>query len=177
MLEMNQLALRIAFAVALMGGASCAFAADKYLQAEVDRDGQLRIVLASGRTFVPAKNGDQVGFAKPQISPDRRTVGWLAEFPSYSTSYSIPLKLVIYSNGAARTFTGSGVPIWAWGFQAEGRQFAFSQETLHGGLGIHFELHDTRTGRLIEEYTPQVGPDNQILPGQTYPAWTKELNQ
>ena len=46
-----------------------AIAGDRYVQATVDKDGQLRILTAGGQTIEPVKEGEQVGFAKPQISP------------------------------------------------------------------------------------------------------------
>jgi hypothetical protein len=103
-------------------------------------------------------------------------VEWLAEYPNCCTSYPIPLKLVIYTDGSVRTFTGSGLPVWQWGFQAGGTQFAFEQETVHGGLGVHYELHDVATGRLLAEYDPAVGPDNRVLTKQNVPQWVAELD-
>jgi hypothetical protein len=51
------------------------------------------IVTTAGRTIEPIKDSEQVGFAKPQISPDGGAVGWLAEYPNCRTSYPVPLKL------------------------------------------------------------------------------------
>jgi hypothetical protein len=151
-------------------------ATDKYVRTSVDNDGQLRILTADGRTIVPKKAPEQVGFAEPQISPDGGTVGWLAEYPNCCTSYPIPLKLVIHTNGKTRAFTGSGLPIWRWAFQAGGRHFAFRQETVHGGLGVNYELHDVITGRLLAEFSPAVGPDNQVLSTQNAPKWVTDLD-
>jgi hypothetical protein len=154
-----------------------AFAAATYLRATVDPDGQLRIVTTAGRTIAPIKDSEQVGFAKPQISPDGGAVGWLAEYPNCCTSYPVPLKLqVMHADGRIRTFTGRGLPIWRWGFLPSGKQLAFQQETVHGGLGIHYELRDVASGRLIAEYDPAAGPDSQPLPSQSVPRWVAELD-
>ena len=148
----------------------------RYIRATVDADGQLRIATAAGKTIVPAKKKEQVGFSKPQISPDGGAVGWLAEYSNCCTSYPIPLKLIILRNGSSRTFTGNALPIWRWGFQADGTQFALQQETVHGGLGVHYELRDVISGSLLAEYDPAVGPYNRLLPSQSIPKWVTELD-
>ena len=155
---------------------SAVLAADVYASAAIDDQGQLHIRIMGGREILPERQGDQVGFSEPQISEDGRVVGWRADFPNCCTSYPIPLKLVIYTNGRTRTFTGSGLPIWRWAFQAGGMRVAFEQETVHGGLGIHYELRDVATGRLIAKYDPKVVPDNQPLPVQNVPQWVRELD-
>ncbi len=155
---------------------STVLAADIYVSATIDDHGQLRIVTKGGREIVPMKEREQVGFRQPRISEDGRVVGWLAEFPNCCTSYPIPLKLVLYLNGRVRMFTGIGLPVWQWGFQDGGKRVAFEQETVHGGLGVHYELRDVANGRLIAEYGPEVGPDNQALPVQNVPQWVEQLN-
>lgn len=164
-----------ALAVALLT-LSSAFAAETYVRATVDEDGQLRVLTAGGQTIEPKKELGQLGFTKPQISPNGGAVGWLAEYPNCCTSYPIALKLMIYTNGSVRTFTGTGLPVWRWGFQAGGTQFAFQQETVHGGLGVHYELRDIATGQLLAEYDPGVGPDNRPLPLQNVPKWVADLD-
>ena len=125
---------------------------------------------------MPEKDAEQVGFDKPAISKDGRAVGWVALYPNCCTSYSIPLKLVVLSNGRARTFTGSGLPVWEWSFRSGGKRVAFGQETVHGGLGIHYEMRDVATGRLIAEYSPPYDRDNRPLPNGGVPKWVVELN-
>ncbi|HKE86091.1 MAG TPA: hypothetical protein VKB50_20165 [Vicinamibacterales bacterium] len=155
---------------------SSAAAAERYVRATVGEDGQLRIATAAGRTIEPIKETDQVRFAKPEIAPGGGAVGWLAEYANCCTSYPIALKLMIRSGDRVRAFAGNGLPIWQWGFQSGGSQFAFHQETVHGGLGVHYELRDVASGRLIARYDPAVGADNQVLPSQNVPAWVAELS-
>ena len=155
---------------------SAAFAADTYVQATINEAGQLRIVTAAGQTIEPTKEPEQVGFAKPLISSDGGAVGWLAEYPNCCTSYPIPLKLMILTNGSVRAYTGTGLPVWHWKFEAGGRQFSFRQETVHGGLGVHYELRDVTSGRLLAAYDPPVGRDNQPLPRQNVPKWVADLD-
>jgi hypothetical protein len=155
---------------------SLVLAADIYVSAVVDDQGVLRILTKGGREIVPTKEPEQVGFSKPQISEDGRVVGWLAEFPNCCTSYPIPLKLVIYSNDRVQTLTGNGLAVSRWAFQAGGKRVAFEQETVHAGLGVHYELRDVATGRLIAEYDPKIGPDNQALPDQHVPQWVQQLD-
>jgi len=169
----------VAVLVALLGASAWRLSAgteEIYASAAIDDQGQLRIVTKDGREILPKKEDKQVGFIRPRVSDDGRSVGWLAEFPNSSTSYPIPLKLMILTNGRMRAFTGAGLPIWRWAFREGGRRFAFEQETVHGGSGIHYELRDVATGRLIEEYSPAYGRDLQLIPNQRAPRWVDELN-
>ena len=163
-------------AVTLLTVASPCPAADTYVRASVDETGQLRILTSDARAIVLQKEPEQVGFDKVTISEDGRSVGWVALYPNCCTSYPIPLKLMIYSGGDLREFSGVGLPVWQWHFTAGGKQVAFEQETVHGGLGIHYELREVATGRLIVEYGPTVGPDNRPLAIQNVPKWVEELN-
>jgi hypothetical protein len=160
----------------LVAVASLCAAVDRYVGASVDETGQLRILTSDGRALVLAKEAEQVGFDRIAISQDGHAVGWVALYPNCCTSYPIPMRLVIYSAGERRVFTGNGLPVWQWDFIAAGEQVAFEQETVHGSLGTHYELRDVATGRLIAEFTPTVGPDNQSLPNQNVPKWVAELN-
>ena len=155
--------------VAVAGGMSLA-AEDTYRQADVDQQGRLHIITAAGREIVPPMDKDQVGFDNAAISVDRRAVGWLALYPNCCTSYPIPLKLVILVNGRRRTFTGVGLAVSRWGFSDDGKRVAFKQETVHGGLGVHYELRDIATGRLVSEY----GADSEKA--SQPPAWVRALD-
>jgi hypothetical protein len=127
-------------------------AAETYDTAFVDPSGQLTITTADHRHIQPLKDPDQVGFDKAAISPDRLAVGWLALFPNCCTSYPIPLKLVVYRGGTVHTFVGTELPVWEWQFDSTSTKVAFYQETVHGGLGGHYELRDIATGDLIAQY-------------------------
>ena len=150
--------------------ASVAAAAETYVHATVDQRGHLRIVTTDHRAIVSKKDLGQVGFAMAAIAPDRRTVGWLALYPSCCTSYPIPLQLVLYASGKRRTFTGNGLPVWRWCFAAGGTQVAFKQETVHGGGGVHDELREVATERFIAAYNP-----NPDVPGDP-PRWVADVD-
>jgi hypothetical protein len=143
-------------------------AADAYDTVTVDVKGRLHILTRDGRRIVPVMDSDQVGVDKPAISADRRSVGWLALFPNCCTSYPIPLKLVVYVSGTVHSFVGTGLPIWRWCFDSSGTHVAFYQETVHGGIGGHYELRDLSTARLIDDYDPQ-----ETAPP---PAWVAALD-
>jgi hypothetical protein len=148
-----------------------ATAPEIYIQTELDSNGQLHILTKRHREIVPTKAPDQVGFEDVRISPDGHAVGWLALYPDCCTSDLIPLKLVIYVGGKLTTFTGSGLPVWRWCFQAEGDQVAFEQETVHGGTGIHYELRDIATGKLVAQYEPDSDSEMTAKP----PRWVAEV--
>jgi hypothetical protein len=133
----------------------------------VDASGQLHIATTDHRYMQPPKDSDQVGFDKAAISPDRRSAGWLALFPNCCTSYPVPLKLVVYHDGAVRAFMGTELPVWRWRFDSTSTRVAFYQETVHGGFGAHYELRDIVTGDLIAQYDP-----SDSIPT---PAWAVPL--
>lgn len=157
-------------AVVLVASGVTLAAQATYRRVEVDQQGQLRIITSEGREIVPRKDKDQVGFDKPSISIDRRVVGWLALYPNCCTSYPIPLKLVILVNGRQRMFTGVGLAVWRWAFSEDGKRVAFEQETVHGGLGVHYELRDISTGRLVSKFDR-----DSERPGEP-PAWVQALD-
>ena len=158
--------------VLLFALATASASTDIYVETAIDPSGQLRISTKHRHEIIPKKEVDQVGFEKAQISPDGRAVGWLALYPNCCTSYPIPLKLVILSSGGQRTFTGNGLPIWRWCFWMEGKQVAFEQETAHGGMGVHYELHDLGNGDLIDKYDPDANADTVTKP----PKWVVILD-
>ena len=158
--------------VLLLGLPSIYAAADLYVETVIDPSGQLRISTKHHREIVPKKEQDQTGFADAQISPDGRAVGWLALYPNCCTTYPIALKLVILANGAQRSYAGNGLPISRWCFWAGGKQVAFEQETVHGGMGVHYELRDIETGELIDKYDPDANPDSITKP----PRWVVVLD-
>jgi hypothetical protein len=161
-----------AYAIVFLGLISGAGPAETYVRAVVDWGGQVHILTKDRREILPKKEPEQVGFEIARISPDGRAVGWLALYPNCCTSYPIPLKLVIYASGKLRTFTGSGLPVWRWCFQAGGKQVAFEQETVHGGIGVHYELRDVSTGRLVAWYDPEPNSGSIGHP----PKWVAELD-
>ncbi len=127
---------------------------ERYDSAVVEATGLLRIVTMDHRQIRPPSDTEQTGFDMPAVSPDRRAVGWLALFPNCCTSYPIPLKLVVYRDGTVRTFTGAGLPIWRWQFDSTSTRVVFYQETVHGGMGAHYELRDIVTDALLAHYEP-----------------------
>jgi hypothetical protein len=155
-----------------LGLAPVSAATALYVVVVIDPSGQLHITTKHHQEIVPKKEGEQTGFADAQISPDERAVGWLALYPNCCATYPIALKLVILVNGEQRTYSGNGLPISRWGFWAGGKQVAFEQETEHGGMAVHYELHDIETGDLADKYDPDANPDTISKP----PRWVVVLD-
>ena len=148
-----------------------------YIQTTVDDSGKLFIITKDMRKIVMSKDSGQVGFEKIAISEDGHSVGWLADYPNLSTSYPIPLALRIYSDGILHEFKGNELPVWKWKFYSGSKQVAFEQETVHGDWGIHYELRDIASEKLIDSFNPEYGPDNRVLKVQkNTPKWVKELD-
>ena len=149
-----------------------------YIQASVNDSGQLCIVTRGGRKIITEKDTEQVGFEKIVISEDGHSVGWLADYPNITTSYPIPLALIIYSDGILHEFRGNELAIWKWQFYSDSKQVAYKQATVHGNWGIYYELRDITTERMVDSYDPEYGPDNRVLEIQhNVPEWVKELDR
>jgi len=145
-----------------------AHASERYRHASIDAQGRLQIFLASGGERSPGKLHGQTGFDAAAVSADGDRVGWLALYPNCCTSYPVALALVLYRDGAIRrVFTGNGLAFSTWHFAANGRQVAFEQETVHGHRGVHYELRDIASGRLLGHYEGD--------PAVTAPRWVREL--
>ena len=163
----RSLGIVLCVAAALAGRESVA--QQIYRRADVDSTDQLRIVLSDGRTIRPPKDSDQVAFGQVAISPDRRTVGWVALFRNSDTTYPIPLTLVLLTAGAERTVVSNGLPIWQWSFLADGRKVAIRQSPVHGAAPDHYELRDIQTGSLVSSFDADSAHAGDI------PAWARTL--
>lgn len=141
-----------------------------YRRADVDSSGQLRIIVAGGRTIRPPTDRGQVDVGQIAISPDRRTVGWVALYSNEGPTYPIPLELVLLTAGTARTVVGNGLPIWQWAFSADGRRVVLRQAPLHGAAPAHYELREILTGGLVSSF------DAEAAPSRALPRWVRGLS-
>ena len=151
-------------------------APQEYVGAAVDRGGSLRIAERDGKATSIVKEPGEVGFDKIAISPDGRAVGWVGLRENCCTSYPVPTRLFVFSAGERRVYRGVDLPVWDWKFVDGGKNVAFRQETVHGGLGVHYEVRDVATGRLVAEWRPEYGPDNQRRESQSPPRWVIEFD-
>jgi hypothetical protein len=146
-----------------------------YRSASADSTGRVEIVTATGRTISIPPAKDQVGVDEIVLAPDGRAVGWVSMYPNAATSYPIPLELLVYAGGKLHRFRGNDLPIWKWRFVDGGDQVAFEQETVHGGMGVHYERRRIRDGRLMDQFTPETDRDGRRI-SEEGPAWTRELD-
>jgi hypothetical protein len=130
---------------------------ETYESADIDGDGNLRILTSEQKTIVVPKGGSpkagesfgkQTAFGKPVLSDDRRAIGAQAMFGNCCTSYDIPLQLVIHSGGKTHRFDG-GLAIFDWHFADGGRRVVFSQQTVHFACSVHWELRDIASEQLL----------------------------
>jgi hypothetical protein len=156
---MPQLARGVLSFVPLAALTLCA-ADQLYRSVVVDDKGQLHITLASGKETLPRKSKGQTSFADARISPDDRTVGWLAMYP-----YPLPAEawrgplggaLVIYRAGRVLHKFGAGQPIRGWEFQDGGKRIAFREAPMHGGSQACF-FGDVDSGRILARWSNQSG--------------------
>ncbi len=140
-------------------------------KADLDADGNLHIIDSRSREFVAPKKDDQADCRSPKIAEDKRTVGWLAEYPNPGTSYPIPLSLLIYRDGKIirEIRPNNALAIWDWRFLKSGTEVAFWSGRTHGNFVPHFELRDVRSGRLLAEW------DGHVY--EPHPAWVSGLKE
>ena len=92
-------------------------------------------------------------------------------FANCCTSYDIPLQLVIHSSGKTHRFEG-GLAIFDWHFADGGRRVVFSQQTVHFGCSVHWELRDIASERLLAQVDiPEPCGQDQNPPKVKVPAW------
>jgi hypothetical protein len=150
-----------------------AFSADasRYRSVSVDRDGRLHIVLDSGKEILPRKRSGQTSFGGPTISPDRRSVAWLAMYPDPTITYykgaELGFELVVYRAGRAHVFDTDQM-FWDWQFQDGGRRVAYSTGPTHGSAAQCI-LRDAESGRVVAHWW--VKPDTEP------PAWAQTLRR
>ncbi len=131
--------------------------------------GDIHVVDSTGGDSAIRRSSEAV--SDPKLAGDKVTAGWLIEDRA-GTTYTVPQALVLYRSGRiARTIAPSHWPIIvAWQFFADGKQVGFSSTALHGAESERrsYELHDVRTGRLVESWDDHLS--------RTPPPWIQELN-
>lgn len=153
---------------------------ETYDSADIDGDGNLRILTSDGRTIIVPKSGSpkagewfgkQTSFGEPVLSDDRRAVGARAMFADCCTSYDIPLELVVHSGGKTHRF-GDGLATFDWHFADGGRRVVFSQQTVHFACSVHWELRDIASEQLLAEADiPQACGQAPDPPEVEVPRW------
>jgi hypothetical protein len=146
-----------------------AFAQSKKLNSVVkvyiSSNGVRHIVQGDSQDVKVPKEKGEVDSSPPVIADDKQSAGWLVYYENNCcTSYPVPLTLVIYRPASPLLRLGGGMMLCAWRFVAAGKQVAFYTNTVHGDRAPHYELHDVRTGRLVEKLD---GPLDEKSPGWT----------
>ena len=147
-------------------------AGSSYRSLSVDSAGRLQIELDTGGVIKPARLKDQVAFGAPEISPDHRTVGWLAmyRYPSPpGTGYvrePIAGALILYRSGRIIHTFGTEQTFWDWQFQDGGKHVAYSTGPTHGGA-VECVLRDVDSGKIVATWWVKDGGDP--------PAWAQSL--
>ena len=122
-----------------------------------------RVTITDNRQFVlyGAAQGMQTDFDDLQLAPDRRTLGWLAEYMACAQSYPCALQLVVFREGRIiRQFKPQYGIIWFWEFLDGGRQVAVQSGFPHGDATGQYILYDIASGTLLQKYEGTgVAPD------------------
>ncbi|HTV08402.1 MAG TPA: hypothetical protein VMD97_05095 [Candidatus Aquilonibacter sp.] len=104
---------------------------------------------------------EDVGANQLQISGDRLSVGWVAEYNACCQSYPLPLVLLIARNGRVVQRIQPGRPVFDWRFEQGDRLVALFSDTSHGDYAPVCELYDARTGKQLASWD---GPKSSEAP-------------
>ena len=132
-------------------------------------DGNVKIVHGDGTEFQAPKESGQISCSSPAVAESKWAAGWLVAYENCCTSYPIPTTLVIYKVGEPFRRFGDGKLIADWHFLEDGTQVVFYSNTVHGDRAPHYELRDTETGHLIDQWDGHVD--------ERAPAWTQRMRQ
>jgi hypothetical protein len=142
-----------------------------YRSVMIDENGQLHIVLRSGRQILPPKLPYQVAFSDPGLSRDHRTVGWFADYPDPGGSSPLSGELVLYRSGHLLREFSSSQTFWSWQFANGDRDVAYCDGPTHGGAR-ECDLRSLRSGHVLARWIPNGSSgDDNVDP----PAWAKDL--
>jgi hypothetical protein len=125
--------------------------------------GPLRLTYSDGTVVtIPAERGQfsdgnavvpQTVFEQIALAPDRRTIGWLADYMMCAQSYPCPLELVIFHAGArTRKMAPKFGTIWGWMFIDGGAEVVVHSGFPHGDMTGEFTLYDVKTGTMMGSY-------------------------
>lgn len=137
--------------------------------------GQLEQVVARDKDGYCEASDDETphcedaGAEQLQISGDRLSVGWVAEYNACCQSYPMPLVLVVVRNGHVVQRIQPGRPVFDWRFEQGDRLVALFSDTPHGDYAPVCELYDTRTGKQVASWD---GPKSSKAP-----RWAEPLEK
>lgn len=145
--------------------------------------GPLHIIYPDGtevvQTLPPLRHSTEkesifnaVGFTGAALAPDGQTLGWTVNVQNCCTSYSIPLKLVVFRNKRVLHSFDEGTMVWDWMFLDDGKQVAAVVGPTHGTEIGDYRLYDVATGRLLSEVWGDA--ETQSLKTDA-PGWARRL--
>jgi hypothetical protein len=140
------------FAIALLMCASARAQHPAITKATADANGDVHVVMSSGREHVVHKHKGQVAADGVKLSTDGTVAGWLAEYPNCCTSYSVPFDVVLYRVHGGVLRLGDGAAISDWRFVDEGAHVAYLTDTVHSNLNPWATLVDVKTGKTLAKY-------------------------
>jgi hypothetical protein len=143
-----------------------------YRSVMIDENGQLHIVLRSGRQILPPKLPGQVAFSDPGLSRDHRTVGWSADWPGAGQSYPYSGALVFYRSGHLLRKFSANQTFWSWQFANGDRDVAYCDGPTHGRAS-ECDLRSLSSGHVVARWIPN---DNDGEDDADLPAWAKDLH-
>ena len=129
----------------------------------------VHVVSPTGRITTLNAEAGQEGIDAIKVADNRQIAGWLVLYRDPDGGSPFAGKLILWRSGRIiRTFH-TDQTFWSWAFERGAEQVAYHVGPRHGETASHCELHDVRTGRLVESW------DGDLTdPGK--PTWTRKLD-
>lgn len=114
-----------------------------------DNEEEISVFLCDGTVVNPDKAEGQVAISSPQISKDRKTIGWAVNVLNCCTSYPVPTFLNIYQNDSIYIVNANGQMVWNWRFSKKGKVI-IEEGTVHGMNEPNINEYDIETGKRLK---------------------------
>lgn len=117
---------------------------------------------------------NDLAFSGVQLAEDRQTIGWTINVENCCTSYSIPMRVVVFRGKHVLRTIDQGQMVWSWMFVQRGERVAVVFGLTHGPEIGDYRLYNIRTGKLLSEVW---GDDDTQALKPNAPAWARRLEE
>ena len=96
--------------------------------------------------------------------------------PNDSTSYPIPLKLVIFKGDKIERVIDDGIGVFGWTFEKNGAEVAYYRDTLYFSTGKGAVLRDIASGKQLATFgLHRVDGEIPATTLERAPLWVRQI--
>jgi hypothetical protein len=164
-------------AFALVLATQLPVSAADFQSAQLVNDGvDLLITSSTGKVVTAPRRAEQWVYADPQVSSDRRLVGWLVAYHNAGASYPLPTELVVLDDSnQLHTFVPRYGMLVRWCFSRSARAVAIAYAFPHGSYASTLEMRAVRDGRLLTRFEVPNGEHESAHARKNAPGWAQCL--